>query len=328
MSMLDIHTQAMQGTATVYHEFLLRYKKNERFVYGLVEGKEDPMFYRGIIEQALPKDWDAILIQAGDRDKVLNTYNDFDWDKFPPNRICFFVDRDLTEFVGKKTPVCSNLYVTDNYSIENELAQFCVFRRVIEEIYNINNLSQSDMEKIKSMFETNTMTFREALASVMAQIVIWRRAGERPTLNDIRVKDYFKFDTGRLQLLPNFVDWQARVKHAANCVGLPASDSTSIAACESEFRANKGLERFVRGKYYLWFFLECSSAIHADIASIVGKKTKPPKLNVSMGQKNAMIFVAPRMRCPDSLRSFLNQTFVSFATEWRAPVSGPRQPAS
>ncbi|WP_206429934.1 DUF4435 domain-containing protein [Ralstonia solanacearum] len=100
--MLNIHLTAMQGTATVYHEFLLRYKPNERLVYGLVEGKEDPMFYRGIIEQALPKDWDVVLIPAGSRGEVLNAYGAFDWKRFSQQRICFFVDRDLTEFVGEK----------------------------------------------------------------------------------------------------------------------------------------------------------------------------------------------------------------------------------
>jgi len=312
--MLDAHLQAMQSTATVYHEFLLRYKPNEKLVYGLVEGKEDPMFYRGLIEQSLPEGWDVVLIPAGNRDAVLNAYGDFDWTRFSPQSICFFVDRDLTEFIGRKAPDLTNLYVTDNYSIESELAQFGVFRRVMEEVYNLNNLTPSDIDKIRVLFETNTTVFREALSSVMAQIIIWQRAGERPTLNDIRVKDYFKFDLGRLQLLPEFVDWKARVKHAATCLGLAASDPAHIATCENEFRAKDGIERFVRGKYYLWFFLECATAIHTDIASIIGSKTAPPRLKVSVGPKNAMIFVAPRMRCPESLRLFLKRTFVTLAS--------------
>lgn len=312
MNMLDAHAQAMQSTATIYHEFLLRYKPNERLVYGLVEGKEDPMFYRGLIEQALPKDWDVELIPAGNRDAVLNAYNDFDWNRFSPQSICFFVDRDLTEFIGRKAPDLKNLYVTDDYSIESELAKFSVFRRVIEEVYNINDLRPEDMDKIRVLFEENTAAFRAALSAVMAQIIIWRRAGKRPNLNDIRVKDYFKFDSGRLRLLDDFVDWEARVKHAADCLGLSASNAADIATCEREFREKEGLERFVRGKYYLWFFLECASAVHADIASITGAKTASPKLKVSVGPKNAMIFVAPRMRCPDSLRLFLKQTFLTF----------------
>lgn len=272
------------------------------------------MFYRGIIEQALPKDWDVVLIPAGSRGEVLNAYGAFDWKRFSQQRICFFVDRDLTEFVGEKTPDLANIYVTDNYSIENELAQFCVFIRVMEEVYNINGLSPADMDKLRVLFEKNKAVFGEALSEVMAQIIIWRRAGGRPALNDIRIKDYFRFNAGQLQVLPVFTDWRARVKHAADCVGLTASDAISIAACEGEFRAMKGIERFVRGKYYLWFFLECASAVHADIASIIGAQTTPPKLKVSVGSKNAMIFVAPRLRCPDSLRSFLKQTFVSFAS--------------
>ena len=51
MTMLQVHADALSSANTAYHEFLLRYKASANIVYGIVEGKEDSMFYRGLIEK-------------------------------------------------------------------------------------------------------------------------------------------------------------------------------------------------------------------------------------------------------------------------------------
>lgn len=47
MTMLQIHAAALSGPAPTYHVFLGRYRKAAKCVYGFVEGKDDPSFYRG-----------------------------------------------------------------------------------------------------------------------------------------------------------------------------------------------------------------------------------------------------------------------------------------
>jgi len=69
--MLDIHAAALASGNIPYHEFLLCYKSTEQIVYGIVEGRQDPCFYRGIIENMLPDGWDVRLIKAGSKAKVL-----------------------------------------------------------------------------------------------------------------------------------------------------------------------------------------------------------------------------------------------------------------
>src|SRR5580698_4141808 len=121
MEMLDIHAAALASGNVPYHEFLLCYRAGERFVYGIVEGREDPCFYRGIIENMLPEGWEVRLIRAGSKKKALKVFESMDWSRFPRKRVCFFVDRDLSEFVGGETHVGDNLYVTDKYSIDSEV---------------------------------------------------------------------------------------------------------------------------------------------------------------------------------------------------------------
>ena len=58
MGMLDIHEAALKRSVVAYHRFLLHYRSSARAVYGFVEGKDDPSFYRGKIESYLPDEWD------------------------------------------------------------------------------------------------------------------------------------------------------------------------------------------------------------------------------------------------------------------------------
>ena len=120
MTMLQVHADALNSISAAYHEFLLRYKVSANIVYGILEGKEDPMFYRGLIERQLPEGWEVELVPAGCKDNVLRAVDAFDWTRFSPKRICFFVDRDLSDFISEVAVSRENVYVTDNYSIEND----------------------------------------------------------------------------------------------------------------------------------------------------------------------------------------------------------------
>src|SRR5712692_4456285 len=312
MTMLQVHAAALDKVSTSYHEFLLRYKAHARVVYGLVEGKEDPMFYRGQIEHNLPNGWEVELIRSGNKEDVLKAFEIFDWSRFSPKRVCFFVDRDLSEFFPDKPQSADNLYVTDNYSIENEVATFGTLKRVLEEILNITELSHDETEKLKDLFEWNLALFREAMAPVMAQIVPWRRKGERPHLNDIPPKEFFQFADGKISLKGEFRTASSRVQHAATCVKAKPAADDELAKAEAEFRERQGIEKYVRGKYLLWFFVECALEIHRVIPKFCVRHSTPPKVRLSLGPGNAMIVVAPRVRCPTSLQSFLEYNYSQY----------------
>ena len=313
MSMLQIHAVALQSTQTAYHEFLLKYRPNETVVYGFVEGKEDPMFYRGLIEQALPKGWEIELIKAGNRDTVLKSHADFDWSRYSAKRICFFIDRDLTDFLGPKSTPAENIYITDGYSIENEALYFGTFRRLLEEVFNLSNLAAPDVEKLRQTFDRNIEVFREALSPVMAEIILWRQAGLRANLNNIDVRALFEFVNGEARIRAAYATPDQRAAHAAQCVGFSASPAAARQAMEIHFLKLQAAERFVRGKYALWFVVESATRIHESIHVVLPAFNAPPKLKTTIGSGNAMLFVAPRLRCPESLREFLARTFVAFA---------------
>ena len=312
VEMLQIHADALQSSNAAYHEFLLHYKPNECFVYGFVEGKEDPMFYRGLIENHLPEEWELILIRTGNRDNVFATFQNMDWIRFPPKRVCFFVDRDLSEFLEEESCSGSNLYVTDNYSIENDIVTVGTLKRVLEEVLGITELNAIETGKIEEIFEHNDNIFREAMAPVMAQILLWRRARKKVSLDNIQLKELFAFVNAKIVLKKEWISPNARVQHIATRLNDTASPPHELAASEAEFRKKQGLKRYIRGKYLLWFFVQCALEIHKAIPTICEKYKSPPKHRVGLGVGNSMPIIAPRIRHPISLENFIIRNYVEY----------------
>lgn len=315
MTMLKVHADALNSVSAAYHEFLLRYKASASIVYGIVEGKEDPMFYRGLIERQLPDGWEVELISAGCKGNVIRAVDAFDWTRFSPKRICFFVDRDLLDFISEGSVSGPNVYVTDNYSIENDAVNARVLKRILTEVLNIGEFRPTEWEVIEERFSSALTFFQECMVPIMAQILLWRLDGKQPCLNDIRPKDFFIFVDGNVKLRAEFELALSRLRHASRCVNLQPSPHTELVKSEAEFRRSQGANRFIRGKYMLWFLVEFALEIHRSISLLVARFTGSPKVRISFGPGNAMVVLAPRVRCPVSLQEFLERTYGQYVRD-------------
>ncbi len=311
MSMIEIHKDALQSSNIPYNDFLLFYRIGGKKVYGFVEGKTDPSFYRTFIENVLTDGWECRLIPAGNKENVLNLFAAMDWGRFPKKAICFFVDRDLSEFLGGEKYQGDNLFVSDCYSIENEILNEHTLERTLEEICCIGILKPDELQKLKELFLSNLIYFKEALACVMAQIIIWRRAQQKgdnliARLECIKVKTFFEFSFGRIALKSNYVSSAKRIEHAANSVKAQIGTQAELKTAEEEFRAKAGIDKFVRGKYLVSFFLECTEALRVAIPTLFNRHLQPPGKSAAVGEATAIMIIGPRARCPNSLRTFLD----------------------
>ena len=313
MSMLDVHAVALEAAGGPFHEFLLSYKAARPVVYGFVEGKEDPSFYRGFIEQALPVGWSVRLIRSGNRDAVLTNLKDMPWERFPRSRICFFIDRDLSQFIDAEQVAAENLYVTDNYSIENDVVNRDVFERVLEEVLGVTDLSEAERDAVANLFETNFSAFCEAMVPVMAQILIWRREKVNAPLDNIKVTRFFEYSDAIVSVRAEFSTEPARIAYASGAVKQEQSKQEELQESEKRFRAGQGATRFIRGKYLLHFFIDFAHALHAAIPKFCRRHKAPPKIRVTMGAGNAMIIIAPRAKAPESLREFVKKNYGAYA---------------
>ncbi|OWV73909.1 hypothetical protein ATY76_28465 [Rhizobium sp. R339] len=310
MSMLDVHAAALQTINEAHHTFLLKYKKIARKVYGFTEGKEDPMFYRSLIEAILPPDWSVELISCGGREKVVGAYQSFDWTEFPKKRICFFLDRDLTNYIPPEIDIADcNVYVTDGYSIENSIVNFGLCERMLIEVFKVDKISGEEQVILERLFNTSLNSYKLSLTPLMSQILHWRQKKVVAPLNNVNLSALFSVEDGQLAVKVGTDDM---LRLSANDVGAPSLDAASYRFAEAQFTSDGNCHEYTRGKYLLWFLSAFLASVHENSSKFCSKIQVTPKMNVTVGSKNLMIYAAPRARCPQTLRSFINDNYIDF----------------
>lgn len=310
MSMLDVHREALASVNEAHHLFMLRYRKDKKTVYGIVEGKDDPMFYRSAIERFLPDNWSIDLIPAGNKDKVIDIFEALDWRSFSPRHVAFFVDRDLNEFVPSRRIDAENVYITDGYSIENDIATPNVAGRILIEAYNIVDISDGELEELINVFANGLHNFQELLAPIMAQIIAWRRDGSSANLDNLNLSRIFKIEKCAIRLSEEFTTDMELINYASSCVGARAYPIDKIEEILEVFLSSNGTKRYTRGKYLMWFMSKFISDIHRNI-SLHTRYSTPPKVKIETGPANIMVIAAPRAKIPTSLRLFIEKTFLA-----------------
>lgn len=312
MNMLQIHTAALSSKIASYHEFLARFSKTGKVVYGFVEGKEDPCFYRGFIDHSLPDDWEVELWPAGNRDKVFRIHGDIDWRRFPKKRVCFFVDRDLSDLIPERLPTDTNIYVTDKYSIENSIVNLGTCRRILTEVFGFSNVSHNEMDRVCGKFETELKTFLVEMIPVMARVLFWRRSKAKANLNNINISKLFSVQNGSLVVDRSTQAESSRTQYIHTSAGITFDPAIDISATDVEFRKVATYRKFVRGKYVLWFLIEFCKSVHESATSFFSACAQPPRMNVSISATNAVTIIGNRARVPQSLRTFLKNTFCAY----------------
>lgn len=277
MEMIKIHQDAIVNNTSIFHEFLSCYNKRKKWVYGFVEGQEDPSFYRGFIEQMIPEPWQVKLWVAGNKDKVLKIYSNIDWSNFHKKHILFFVDRDLSEFTNETIQNDINIYVTDNYSIENDVVNRTTCDRIISEIFNLSNLPENEKEIILDLFENQLLLFINALVPVMSWIIHWRRQKSNAYLNDICMNHLFRFKQGKIDIEKQPYGERSICDYIHARCNIAYDGTVNIKQIEDEFLMNNNHLKYTRGKYLLWFIIEFCLSVYNDIHQIV-KSIKNPAL--------------------------------------------------
>lgn len=307
-SFLDIHQQALSEVDEAYHKFLLFYRASSKYVYGFCEGKDDPHFYHPLILGKLPGDWSVKVIPTGGKKKVIQAYNSFDWDRFSNERICFFVDRDLDDYLDGQPLQEANVYITDGYSIENSIFDSKILVNVLSAIYQINLLSPAEEDKILEIAKRNLEAFKIAMIPIMAQILIWKRSGVSANYKNIKLDDLFIFRNHVIS--PKTRD--SLLLAASRQSGKELSSPEEIINAEEEISRCEDVSMVIRGKYIAWFIVKQCENLWANIAGILEHFDSSPKKCIEFGQKNANVIYAPRARIPDSLSTFLDSTYCKY----------------
>jgi len=311
-SMLEVHSQSLEEVDEAYHQFLLIYRKNSRCVYGFVEGKDDPVFYRQLIENQLPQGWSIKLIPSGSKQKVLQSFQSINWDNFAKKRVCFFIDRDLDDFLDLSQQPETNIYITDGYSIENSVLEYRVLSGVLSDVYQIRLLDPKEEELIEEIINKNMESFFEAIMPLMGQILLWRRLGVKANLSNLKnFNGIFSFSGANFESKTRDI----LLQKAAKQVGCQLCSDNEIRAAEMEIRDRPNWWMMVRGKYVLWFYVKPCEALWEVIPQLLPRFKEKPQKTIQYGLPNAMVIFGPRARSPESLKAFIETHYLSFIRE-------------
>jgi len=312
-NMLEIHTLAKASLNVVVHEFKASYATLAKKVYAFFEGKEDPSFYMNAIESIIPKTWSVRRWCIGTKEDVYAVLTQINQSGFNKDAVVFFVDRDLSDLLGEVYPAAPNIYVTDFYSIENELVDREMLERILREICGFGTVRGEDMEKTLCAFSVALAAFCRYLGVVMAWCVLCRvNDKRRPCMNNIKLRELIEVERGAcaLKVPPNM---RAIVDHCeANCEVTTSATNNELERMKNAIIAAEPPHRHIRGKYLLWFLVEFTEAIYRDWKYHFPEMADQPKRHLQLGLNNAMEVIGPRARIPLSLREFLARTIGSY----------------
>lgn len=323
MDMIEVHKDARKKSVVFFNDFLYEYKPDRKRVYAFVEGRDDPSFYRSVFLAELPQDWECRLIRPGGKKRVMEVFDLFDWDRFPRQAICFFIDRDLADVLPEDLPEEPNVYITDDYAIENHLVCADMMKRILEEDKGVSGLRSEEEEQLGQIYCDNYSFFIDGMASVMAQVVIIRRAEAagvniRARLDKVRPMRFFTFNGGRMAYAAGFDDPFTRACETADAVGASRSSKEDVERVAQEFRDLGGPKRFTRGKYLIQFLVACCEELRIMIPSLCARFTTPPGSPGIISSGTATVLLGPRCRCPQSLKSFIHDNYLNYIGGWSA----------
>ncbi len=313
MSMLQIHRSALEEVIVPYHNFLLAQQKSKKQLFGFVEGEDDPSYYQTHIDSIISnEDWEVNLIEAGypkgNKKRVLQLINIIDWNRYSSKQTVFFVDRDLSDFFDEISNY-ENLYVTDYYSIENNIVSVYTLRRVLKELFHVHFIDY-EFNIVKELFEEGIRRVDSVVEIMTCWYILLRKQGKKPVFDDIQLNKLCEVNKCKVVTKKtNEIEYYIKNKWNYDYTGLDIADILSIFQAKNE---NSGC---IRGKYIMWFFVEFINSFCANCNEIIPSMDKPITGFRELSLQYAVKDIGTRSKTPISLNLFIEKTFLAYIAE-------------
>ncbi|MCY1009414.1 DUF4435 domain-containing protein [Nannocystis pusilla] len=242
------------------------------------------------------------FVKCNSKEGVLATLKEFKSLYQPNPRAMFFVDRDHDDLVGEQPDAYLYLFVTDGYSIENELCSDSVVRRHCVETLGLDSQHVA-VERAVGQFGAAFGSFEEAVRMPMAWIVAARRKG-KVNIRNVVSKTLLYFDSEKMRVTLAS-SWDDSVAYLCRVTGdngpHPGVSGDELDSAQRDM-AMVAPKVWMRGKQCVWFCVQFLNAIAVSFRA-VGLFEKVHRLD----EANAIQDLAPRVSPSATLRSFLER---------------------
>lgn len=316
MSFKDVLLLAGEIPETSYIKYLQKYKFNEKSIHCFFEGHEDQSFYVNFIENIFPRDYKLHYYVCNGKEHVEQNYKDINWGTYSKNRTLFFIDKDYSDVLGNRKYTDENIFETKYYSIENYFVSTESYVRFLKEICSIQ--SEDIINKLTVQFEKELLSFYYKTTLLFGWIVYCRRNRYDLNLNNIDMSKLFSF-TEELKLEKNLSQpYNSMFEYVFDVTGCQKFDNADVISTTRHLMSVQNPKMYVRGKYELWFmYAFYKKTIDSVIPKLNAEITKKNKLNntrlrkhkvhIELKEDNLCQLMAPRVRIPVELFTFLNE---------------------
>ena len=275
-------------------------------MYIIVEGKDDVTFYGMKAEIYRSSDFRLQVIPAGNRKKVVDTYQKLDWNIFSKSNILFIVDRDLSDYTSEETPEDENIYVTDNYSIENDICSANTFIKILKYLAELNDIDDADETDLLSFYHRSEQQFFDIATPIMALILYWKLHGIKANYANLNFRNIFQLESHNLILSSEFSNLNEAIMYVCDKSNTEYDSSVDLEHYIALLTKEYAPIHFVRGKYLSCFFSAIINYTVANAKDILRSK-KEGRLSVTIGNKDLIAKLSGYMDTPVSLHTFLNK---------------------
>lgn len=311
MGTADILRLERKGKTVPLSRFYSEFKKDSSKVfYGFVEGKDDPSYYRTAIKQKIDRDCSIILYPSDGKEVVKYVYEEIRNRNYPIEKIVYFMDRDLSCIINDTNIINDPyVYITDNYSIENDFLNEDTLVSVLQDILGFCATPTEELSTIKKLYNQQLNDFDNKMLPIMANIIVWKKNNIKPAnYNQLKIKQLFNVTNGILTQIGTEDDI-IRKLYKDSQVDYSMYDKSKMETVISEVKKKSLVHQIVRGKYFATFFILFCNSIHNDFSTMGINKTNKGR---TLNDNDIMETIAPRARVPQSLEIFIKNTIVQY----------------
>ena len=174
---------------TSLFRLMQQFDSSKRTIHLFVEDEDDFQFYRHWVEKVFVE-FELFYYPEKGKANVLKAYSEINWEKYPKNRLLFFVDKDFDDILEKKMAQDVNLFYTKFYSIENYLVTEEVYEIIISEIFRCKN--DGIRLNILTQLRQQYTVFCDRFVLIIAWILVYRSKDQNADLDKISVEHFLK----------------------------------------------------------------------------------------------------------------------------------------